>query len=200
MRYSIEIRGISPLICHNGEAGLNVRSPENLEKAQIARKRGSNRTEADDERLAELEALTSLYWDNSGEVTLPPQMLRSNIEKGARKLKQGPQVREGLIVEGIDEFIYDREQYGTTPAELGKSTQFTTGVVVQRSRILRTRAKFEDWGVRFTVEIDPELVDREQLATWLDISGRRIGLGDWRPEKSGHYGRFETVGIEALAE
>ena len=117
------------------------------------------------------------------------------IETGARKLKQGPQVREGLIVDLIGEFIYDKAM-GTAVEELGESAQFTVGVVVQRARILRTRAKFDDWGLRFVLECDDELIDREQLAAWLDIAGRRIGLGDWRPEKSGDYGRFEVVSIK----
>lgn len=73
--------------------------------------------------------------------------------------------------------------------------QFTTGVVVQRNRILRTRAKLDEWAATFTVEVDDELVDERQLAPWLDIAGRRIDLGDWRPEKSGHGGRFETESI-----
>ena len=112
-------------------------------------------------------------------------------------MKQGPKVREGLIVEQVTAFDYDKK-LGKTVDELSKSVQFTVGVVVQRARILRTRAKFDDWAVTFTVEVDPELVDKEQLASWLDIAGRRIGLGDWRPEKSGHYGRFETVSIKAI--
>ena len=74
-----------------------------------------------------------------------------------------------------------------------------SGLVVQRSRILRTRAKFDEWGVRFIVEVDQELVDKAQLSAWLDIAGRRIGLGDWRPEKSGHYGRFQLEAIETLS-
>lgn len=73
--------------------------------------------------------------------------------------------------------------------------QFTTGVIVQRDRILRTRAKFDEWAVAFTVEADDELVDDRQLASWLDIAGRRIGLGDWRPEQFGHFGRFVTEDI-----
>ena len=47
----------------------------------------------------------------------------------------------------------------------------------------------------FRYEVDDELVDQTQLETWLDIAGRRIGLGDWRPAKSGHFGRFETLSI-----
>ena len=195
MYYEIEIKGIRPLVMHNGAAGLDTRSPANLEKAEIAKKRGSNRTAADDARLAELECQTALWLDMDGAPTIPAAAIRAAIETGARKLKQGPQVREGLIVDRILEFIYDRNM-GATVEELGKSAQFTVGVVVQRNRVLRTRAKFDDWGLVFVVEYDRALVDREQLETWLDIAGRRIGLGDWRPEKSGDYGRFEVVAIK----
>ena len=199
MYYDIEIKGIRPLIMHNGAAGLDTRSPANIEKAEIARKRGSNRTAADDARLRELECQTAFWLDASGAPTIPAAAVRAVIETGARKLKQGPQVREGLIVDSIGEFIYDKNM-GTTVEELGVSAQFTVGVVVQRARILRTRAKFDDWGLRFVLECDDELIDREQLAAWLDIAGRRIGLGDWRPEKSGDYGRFDVVKLEVRAE
>ena len=110
-------------------------------------------------------------------------------------------MREGLIVDGILSFDYDRERYGVTMEQLSKTAQFTTGVVVQRSRILRTRAKFDlPWSLAFSLDCDDELVDREQIGTWLDIAGRRIGLGDWRPEKSGAHGRFETASIEEVQD
>lgn len=193
MRYEVTITGLSPLITHNGAAGLDTRSPANVEKAEIARKKGSNRTISDIERLKELECQLALYLDKSGAPTLPEGAIRACIETGARRLKQGTQVREGLVVERVASFDYDRETLGATVEELGKSAQFTVPVVVQRQRIERTRAKFDEWGCTFTLDCDDELVDKEQLETWLDISGRRIGLGDWRPEKSGTYGRFEAV-------
>lgn len=199
MRYRIKIRGTSPLIMHNGAAGLDVRSPANVEKAEIARKRGSNRTETDDARLAELECQTALWLDESGAPTIPEAALRAVVETGARKLKQGTQVREGLIVEAVEAFDYDRGALGTTIDELGKRAQFTTGVVVQRNRLLRTRARFPEWACTFMVEMDDELGDRSQLEAWLDIGGRRIGPGDWRPEKSGRYGRFALESIEGVA-
>lgn len=197
MRYRIRIEGTAPLITHNGAAGLDTRSPANIEKASISKKRGSNRTEADEDRLRELDCYTSLYLAADGSPTFPESALRACIEGAARKLKQGPQVREGLIVERIEEFVYDKS-LGTTGDELAKSAQFTVGVVVQRARVLRTRAKFDEWAIVFTVEVDEELVDQQQLTAWLDIAGRRLGLGDWRPEKSGHYGRFDTAAITPL--
>lgn len=194
MEYQVKIKGISPILMRNGD-GLDPRTPANIEKAEITSKRGSNRTESDDSRLRELECLTSLWLKHDDTVTIPEAAIRACIETAARKLKQGSQVREGLIVFESN-FEYDRERYGETLEELSKNTQFTTGVVVQRSRTLRTRARFElDWACEFRCDADDELVDRAQLETWLDIAGRRIGLGDWRPEKSGSYGRFELVGI-----
>ena len=128
--------------------------------------------------------------------TIPAAAIRSCIETAARKLRQGPQVREGLIVNEVREFSYDRDRYGEDLATLAQTTQFRTGVVVQRQRILRTRAMFDlPWGCHFTLECDDELGDQQQLEAWLSIAGRRIGLGDWRPEKSGDHGRFETVSL-----
>ena len=196
MRYEVKIEGTSGIIHHNGAAGLDTRSPANLEKAAIARKKGSNRTEADDARLRELECQTALWLNEDGTPGIPAGAIRAVIETGARKVKQGPQVREGLVVESV-EFHYDRA-LGTTVEELGKAAQFTVGVVVQRNRILRTRAKFDEWGATFVLDVDDELVDQEQLETWLDIAGRRIGLGDWRPEKSGQFGRFKVTGVRVL--
>jgi len=198
MRYRIKLRGISPIIFHNGAAGLDVRSAANKEKAEIARKKGSNRTVADDERLQQLECQNALYLDPCGAPTMPAAGIRVTIEKGARKLKQGPQVREGMVIESVDEFLYDTERYGTNVERLSVTTQFTVPVVVQRNRVLRTRAKFDEWAVVFTIEVDDELIDESHLWQWLDIAGRRIGMFDWRPEKSGNFGRFETESIEAL--
>lgn len=197
MDYEIRIEGISSIIMRDGASGLNTRSPARIEMAEITRKRGSNRTVADEERLAELECQISL-WLKGGAPTIPEGAIRAVIEESARKLKQGSQVREGLIVTNST-FHYDTERYGTTIEELGKNCQFTVPVVVQRQRHLRTRAMFDvPWSCVFTLDTDPELVDAEQLTSWLDIGGRRIGLGDWRPSKSGHYGRFKTAAITQL--
>ena len=197
MRYRIHIEGTSALITHNGSAGLDTRSPANIEKANITKKRGSNRTESDDDRIRELDCYTALYLTPANTPTFPESALRACIEAAARKLKQGPQVREGLIVERVEKFVYDKK-LGKTGDELAKGAQFTVGVVVQRARILRTRAKFDEWGIVFTIEVDEELVDQQRLETWLDIGGRRLGLGDWRPEKSGHYGRFTAKSITPI--
>ena len=99
---------LRPIIQHSG-AGLDPKHPANIEKAELTRKRGSNRTESDESRIAELECQLALWLDGADKPTIPAAALRSCIETGARKLKQGPQVREGLIINEVHEFYYDRE-------------------------------------------------------------------------------------------
>ena len=198
MQYRITVSGVSPIIHHNGTAGLDTRSPVSREIAAITSTRGGGRTEPDDDRLRELEAQRALWLDEGGAPAIPATAIRAAIEAGARKRKQGPQVRGGLMVLSTA-FAYDTEKYGTDVEALGRSTQYTVPVVVQRSRILRTRAKFDTpWSCTFEVDVDDELIDLSQLLEWLDIAGRQIGLGDWRPEKSGMFGRFTAPDIEKV--
>ena len=191
MRYRITLTGADALIHHNGAAGLDTRSPAKLEIASIAKKRGTNRTEADERRLIELESLNSLYLDERGRPTFPASAVRAMIEAAARKQKQGPAVREGLLVEAVERFEYDEARYGKTAEDVARAAAFTVPVKVQQARVLRTRARFEmPWRIVARIDTDPELVDRQMLDHWLSIGGRRIGLGDWRPACSGTCGRF----------
>ena len=195
MLYTIRISGVSPIIMHSAN-GLDTRSPISREIAAIAAKKGGNRTVVDDERLRELECVRSLWVDEELAPTIPAGAIRAAIEGGARKRKQGPQVRGGLIVLETS-FDYDREKYGEGFQKLGRSAQFLVPVVVQRSRVLRCRAKFDlPWSCQATVDTDDELVDEHNLREWLEIAGRQVGIGDWRPERSGIYGRFSVSSIE----
>ena len=128
--YSVKHRGIRPLIMYNGAASLDRRSPANIEKLEITHKHAGNRTEAYEDRLRELECQTSIWYDAKGVPTIPAAATRACIETAAPKLKQGPQVREGMIVSDMTEFDYDRLSLGTKAEELGRNAQFTVLVVV----------------------------------------------------------------------
>jgi len=65
---------------------LDTRSAANVEKAQITKKRGSNRTVADNVRLRELDC-SSLFTSTRGErLRSPAAAFLKNIETAVRKL------------------------------------------------------------------------------------------------------------------
>lgn len=204
MQYRITLKGMPPgLLVHNGYAVIDTDSPEKLELEQITKKRGGDRTAADVVRMRELECLRGFYVDEAGYPTLPGEMLRAVIEEAARKTKQGPSVREGLIVLPDIQFDAGEGLRGLPCNELAtrKDVQHIAKVVVQRSATTRCRPLFKNWQVEFSVDVYEDLVDEAMLQQWLHTAGRRIGIGDWRPGKSGGvYGRFEVVGIEEVEE
>ena len=86
------------------------------------------------------------------------------IEAGARTVRQGPQVRGGLLIEPEVSFRYDVKRYGGTLKKLVETAQFTAPVVVQGKSIVRTRAKFDcPWSVAAVADVDEALVDKAQL-------------------------------------
>ena len=62
-----------------------------------------------------------------------------------------------------------------------------------RGRIIRHRAKLEEWEATFDLEYDDTLLTEPQVRQIVDDMGRRVGLLDFRPEKKGAFGRSMVV-------
>jgi hypothetical protein len=66
--------------------------------------------------------------------------------------------------------------------------------VVQGNGIIRSRPKFEAWSADFDVLYDPDLItDEDIFKAVLTDAGNRIGIGDYRPQKTGWFGRFNVA-------
>lgn len=59
-----------------------------------------------------------------------------------------------------------------------------------KGRVLRCRPILNNWALTFNVTYDTE-IDPQTILEALRIAGRYVGVGDWRPEKKGKYGKFE---------
>ena len=57
------------------------------------------------------------------------------------------------------------------------------------------RPEFPDWRMLVPVKFNASVISAEQIANLLNTAGFAIGIGEWRPEKNGSYGRFH-VGSE----
>ena len=69
----------------------------------------------------------------------------------------------------------------------------TRRATVQRNAVLRSRPRLEKWAAKVELEIDEEFIAEPTLRELMDIAGRIIGVGDFRPEKSGPFGRFRVA-------
>ena len=57
-------------------------------------------------------------------------------------------------------------------------------------RILCHRPMFDDWKLEFHLNIDEEIIGVKLARDILDTAGKRIGLGDFRPDCKGPFGKF----------
>jgi hypothetical protein len=77
----------------------------------------------------------------------------------------------------------------------------TRRVLIQGQGILRSRPKFPEWGAEFTLEYDETLIkehnDYQKMLYIIVDAGKRIGVGDYRPQKikgaPGPFGRYALV-------
>jgi len=52
------------------------------------------------------------------------------------------------------------------------------------------RPRFDEWCVTFSVDIDEAEIGENTIRELIDKAGRRVGLGDFRPQRKGIFGQF----------
>ena len=71
-------------------------------------------------------------------------------------------------------------------------------VVIQKSRVIRYRPKWEKWSLEFDVVSHEEGISGEAIKQGLEQGGKYSGIGDYRPQKKGPFGRFEVIHFEEV--
>lgn len=58
---------------------------------------------------------------------------------------------------------------------------------------LRYRAEYVSWFARITVRYNANVLSEAQILNLLNTAGFAVGIGEWRPERDGDYGRFHVA-------
>ena len=161
-RYLVRIKGVKPLLMH---------APTGL---------GDNPQRRRGEHLSpEEEAEAGLYKDAEGNIIIPALNVKAMLREAGRNYKiSGRKTTFGAAIKaGIDiEPFYIPLKHNGWKVDLRP-------VVVQRSRILRARPRFDEWELEFTIiNKDPNVLLRDTMKRIIEDAGKWIGLGDYRPE------------------
>lgn len=181
-RQSIEvvIEGITSLIQHKWS-----------EKAirEIREKKGGKKTKNREICDPESEFKAATYFTRGGKYAIPVSAIKNAIITAAHKdigiektlVKKALFIRadeDGLILMKCDRPIM-REDY--VRVGMGGAD-------------LRYRPEFKKWEVTLHCDIDAELLQPADLINLINRAGFGVGIGEWRPEKSGDNGRFQVKG------
>lgn len=195
------IKGLSPLMMHNGKTLTNPLHPLTKCIKTFSGKRA--KTEEDLLAMSKLEWVGGLYLSEhpvlnvqgsevkaacSGDIIIPGEVLEAVLREGAKKSKLGTAFKAGISV--INDFVLQHEGSGDLE-EMWESGLFADmrNVKIQKSQIMRTRPIFHKWALNFEVMYLPTVVDANQIQEALNIAGQVVGLCDYRPK----HGRFAVV-------
>lgn len=178
------IRGVVPLLLHNGRLADPLNAFSQRLKAVTSKRK---KTEDDYRQMAEIEWYGGLY-TQEGKVIIPGNVIEAMLIDAAKKTRQGSAAKAGLMC--MDDFplIYEGPQ---DIDELWKGGEhvLTCGVRVRGSRVMRTRPKFDEWSLYFSVLYEPSLLDENDVRKFVKTAGEIVGLCDWRPR----FGRFVVI-------
>jgi hypothetical protein len=137
---------------------------------------------------AQEEAEAGCYWTDAKKksLALPAWNLSRALVKAAIPYKDGKIRMAGAVAANVviepDMLSFHTKAY----------TIDTRRAIVQRQGILRSRPLLKDWTLDFDVLVDEGISTKAfpLLRAICEDAGQRVGIGDFRIEKNGPFGKF----------
>lgn len=144
-------------------------------------------------KISDLEWESGAYWKDDIGLYIPGENVEATIRNGAKLNKQGKNIERFVSVTDL----YIPLDYGEklTKEQLINNYEYrdTRIMVVQRSKVVRTRPRFDQWKIQFNLMYDEEKIDLDVVVQALENAGKYVGLCDSRPK----YGKFAVI-VEEL--
>jgi len=174
-KYKVEIIGITPLL-------MNKPEQYGFDEQWVEKKASED---------WEKEALKKLYVDSEGVLYQPSTHLDRALIEAGKKIKvkgQGKATYSKLFgsMVSVEEFeiVHKKQKY-----EIYKSLVVIPST---KGRIMRYRPMLKEWVLEFHIEAEDE-IPADVIKEALEIAGKYVGIGDWRPEKKGKFGKFQVT-------
>lgn len=179
-------KGITPLIMHSCKC-VNPLHPIAKELKKYTSKK--NKTEEDLNIISDLEWKAGAYWDDEIGLYIPGENVEATIQNGAKVNKKGKDIQKYVDVKDL----YIPFNYGEnlTLDELVSKYEYrdTRPMNVQRSKVIRTRPRFDQWNITFTLVYNEDKIDLDTIVNAIEYAGQYVGLCDSRPK----YGKFVAI-------
>jgi hypothetical protein len=160
-KFNVTIIGTKPLLMH---------SPAGIGKSSTKKSNNYDPME---------EATAVLYLNSDNVICVPSMAILGALRKAATEHKakgRGRKTLRDFVYSGL---VIDEE---LIPLPNQEWVVDARPVVVQRSRIMRWRPRFDKWELKFTISIvDPSVWNGTDIRNILEDAGKFVGLLDFRP-------------------
>lgn len=179
---TIPIVGTAPLIMH--------RWSDKAKRQMLEAQQGKKRVKEHRDPVADYESSFYRIFTDEGELYgFPATAFKSAIVSAARFFDKSvtmTALRQSVFTHGV----YSKADPQALVQIHGTPQMREDVVRVGQGTDLRYRAEFIDWRADLKVTYIEAMLDRGSLLSLLDGAGMGVGIGEWRPEKSGAFGTF----------
>lgn len=175
---TFRIIGMSPLLQNNPAEFIGKQ-----EEAALTTKKEYNDQE---------EAALRVYKSGDGSFLHPSESFIKSMVRAVTGRKFG-KLSAPAVIKGS---VFIAEPHCVILDDKGKPAKSYTidrrpVVVNKKARVLRCRPCFQPWTLLLALDIDTAIVSPDRIREALALAGRTVGVGDYRPEKGGGFGRFK---------
>jgi hypothetical protein len=174
---NVEVIGTSPLICRNWSQ---------TQKDLMLAKQTKRACKAREAKKPERDYEESLYRHPQGGYGFPAVAFKAAA------------VRAGTYAEMKMTFLRGAFHVSGEMVKLNGEPSMREDMVRLQGKVadIRYRGQFAEWSAVVPIQVNVSVLSIEQLANLLVIAGFAVGVGEWRPEKNGQYGRFNVGSIQ----
>lgn len=174
---TINVHGLSPLICHRWSEKA---------KKQMLDKQMKKASKAKEAKDPEQDYEDSLYRTEDGGYGFPSVGFKAAA------------VRAGTYADMHMTFLRGAFHVSgeLVPLEGEPTPREDMVRLGGKTADIRYRGEFTKWKAAVPVELNSSALSVEQLTNLFTIAGFSVGVGEWRPEKNGQYGRYEVESVE----
>lgn len=171
--------GDSPLICH----AWSSKAKKSMLDKQMKKARQAKAAKNPEDDFEE-----SLYRLDEGRCGFPTVAFKSAMV-GACRFAEGVKMTEARgAFHVVGEMI---------PIEGEPTPREDMVRVGMGAADIRYRGEFKEWRATLLIQFNANVISAEMIVNLLTLAGFGVGVGEWRPERNGSYGRFHVATEEA---
>jgi hypothetical protein len=182
----VPIVGISPLIMH--------KFSDKITKEIEAKQQGKAKNAKHEIRNPEEDYKNALHLTKDGHTGFPTGGLKKCIVRGAKAI--------GLVMTDVKAGLFiEPDCTSTNLVQIDGEYMMRTDQVRigNGSADIRYRPEFPEWSAVLTITYNEGLISLDQVFQAIYAGGYGTGIGDWRPEKGGNFGRFTLKDMQSLS-
>ncbi len=179
----VTIRGTSPLIVHAwGKKALEQMLASQQMTKEQKKKAKENRTAKDPRFDFEQSKYVVGGTDCFRTIAVKKAMVDAGYALGISRAV----IRQAVFIMG--------DYFEIRHAEcVMREDTVRVGPFGKREADLRYRPEYREWSAELEFQFRRDMIDEDQLLALLQNAGFSVGVGEWRPQKDGQFGRFEVV-------